>query len=254
MMFMELELRFYSLDEIAAVLGRDKSASQFARDTKAHLKREGYTYEWFNRKGVQIISREVPPQLKLKKLLVERLGLDPQVDPLDFARFIVALCLIGGFDSAPYATKERVLFELLGKDVSNSTLRRWAGKLYETENAHRWKRGALWKTVTDKYGMKRQSRVPEGGPEYKEYCDALTAAIHAFEQEDAKAIAEGRKPHKTKPFGRAIRSLYSQHGRYYWCPQIVLNALGDDVDEIIDLVFQLISEEERERFTQYQID
>lgn len=251
---MELKPGFYPLDEIAAALGRDKSASQFARDTKAYLKREGYTFEWINRKGVQIISREMPPQMKLKKLLVERLGLDSQVDALDFARFIVAMFLVDGFASAPYDTKERLLFDITGKDISNSCLRRWVGRLYETQNAHRWKRGALWKTVTDEYGVKRQSRVQEFDDEYKEYCNALSVAIDAFMLEDTKAIAKGRKPHKIKPFGRAIRSLYSQYGRYYWCPQIVLNALGDDVDEIIDLVFQLISEEERERFMQYQIE
>lgn len=250
MMYMELELRFYSLDEIAAALGRDKSASQFARDTKAHLKREGYTYEWFNRKGVQIISREVPPQMKLKKLLIERLGLDTQVDALDFSRYIVALFMIDGFASMPYDTKERVLFEIVGKDISNTTLRRWAGRLYETENAYRSKRGSLWKTVTDEYGMKRQSRVPDGSKEYREYCDALTAAIHAFEKADAKA----EKPHKIKPFGRAIRSLYSQYGRYYWCPETVVNALGDDVDEIINLVFQIVSPDEMTRFLEYEFE
>ena len=111
---MELELRFYSLDEMAAVLGRiRKPNDNFKRDAETFLKREGYTYEWLNRRGVQIISREVPPQIKLKKLLIERLGLDSQVDALDFARYIVALFLIDGFASMPYDTKERVLFEIV---------------------------------------------------------------------------------------------------------------------------------------------
>lgn len=248
---MELELRFYSLDEMAAVLGRiRKPNDNFKRDAEAILKREGYTYEWLNRRGVEIISRELPPQMKLKKLLMERLGLDSQVDALDFARYIVALFLIDGFASMPYDTKERVLFEIVGKDISNATLRRWAGRLYESENAYRSKRGSLWKTVTDEYGMKRQIPVPDGSTEYREYCDALTAAIHAFEKADAKA----EKPHKIKPFKRAIKSLYAQYGKYYWCPETVVNALGDDVDEIINLVFQIVSPDEMTRFLEYEFE
>lgn len=85
-----LEYRFYSLDEISEIVGIPKGANQFARDTKRRLTAEGYDYTWRNRVGVEILSRTVTPEMKLKKILMERLGMNNQVKPVDFAYYILA--------------------------------------------------------------------------------------------------------------------------------------------------------------------
>ena len=223
----ELENRFYSRVEISEATGIPASASQFARDVKKKLADEGYAYQWKPRRGVQILSHTVTPQMELKKLLVERLGLSTQVDALDFAQFLVAIMTVPDFASMPYKTKETVISGICGHNIDDGTLRNWTSKLYGSENAHREKKGALWHTYKDEYGVKRQERVAPDSEAYKAYCDARTQTLEAIgEQKNA--------------YGIMIGCLYSQYGCYYWCPEITLNAIGDDIPEIIRLVEEIV--------------
>ena len=113
MLELELGNRFYTRAEISEATGIPADANQFSRDVKRRLENEGYAYEWKNRRGVQILSRTITPQMELKKLLVERLGMNPQVNTLDFAQFILAIISEPGFSSMPYDTKESVIPSLL---------------------------------------------------------------------------------------------------------------------------------------------
>ena len=225
----ELENRFYSRAEISEVTGIPANVSQFARDVKKKLADEGYTYEWKPRRGVQIRSRTITPLMELKKLLVERLGLSTQVDALDFAQFLVALTTVPGFASMPYETKEKVISDICGHDIDDGTLRNWTSKLYGTENAYREKKGALWHTYKDEFGVKRQEPADPNGEEYKAYCDARTQTLEAIKKEK-----------QNNAYGIMIACLYDQYGCYYWCPEITLNAIGDDMPEIIRLVDKIV--------------
>lgn len=168
--------------------------------------------------------------MELKKLLVERLGMNPQVNALDFAQFILALVSEPGFDSMPYETKESVISKICGHDIDDATLRNWAKKLYLTNNAHREKKGALWHTFRDEYGMKHQEPADPDGEDYKSYCAARTQTLEAIgEQKNA--------------FGRMIADLYGEYGYYYWCPAIELNGMGEDIDEILRLVKEILPPE-----------
>lgn len=229
-----LENRWYSRDEISTVTGIDKSANQFARDVKKKLTKEGYAYEWVNRKGVRILSRTIPPQMRLKEILVSRLGLNSQTDAEDFAQFIIALVREEDFASMPWPTKERVLAERCGHNIDDSTLRRWAGKLYATGNAERFKKRTIWHTYTDENGIKQQEKADEDA--YKAYCAHRSAALEQIKQHDAQR----GKPAKRSAYSRMVSQLYAEYGYYYWCPEIVLNALGDDIDEIIALVDEIV--------------
>lgn len=233
-----LEYRFYSLEEMSGIIGIPKEANQFARDTKRKLTALGYAFEWANRSGVRILSRTITPEMKLKKILVERLGLDTQVNPVDFAHYIIALTSIEGFASMPYHTKELVLQEIVGYNISEGTLLRWTAKLYATKNAHKCEYTALWHTYRDEYGMKRQEPADPDSEEYKEYSRLMSEQTQKNKDRDAGRQDQVRS--KDTPYGRAIKQLYSTYGRYYWCPEIVLDALGDDMDEIISLVEEII--------------
>jgi len=84
----KLEFRFYSLDEIAAATGKTERGDNFKRDTERLLARKGYSYEWHKGRGVTILSRDTSAQRRLKTLLVKRLGMNPDTNPVDFAYFI----------------------------------------------------------------------------------------------------------------------------------------------------------------------
>lgn len=226
----ELENRFYSRAEISEATGIPASASQFARDVKKKLADEGYAYEWKPRQGVQILSRAVTPQMELKQLLVERLGLSTQIDALDFAQFLVAIMTVPGFASMPYETKEVIISGICGHDIDDGTLRHWMSKLYGSGNAFREKKGALWHTYKDEFGVKRQEPANPNGEEYKVYCDARTQTLEAIKKEEDPR----------KAYGIMIACLYDKYGCYYWCPEITLNAIGDDMPEIIRLVEEIV--------------
>ena len=183
----KLEFRFYSLDEIAAATGKTERDDNFKRDTERLLARKGYSYEWHKGRGVTILSRDTSAQRRLKKLLVKHLGMHPDTDPLHFAYFIMALSWIEGFESAPWPEKPAMLYQLFGINPSESTLKRWAAKLYESGNATRFRKGALWKTITDNVGMKRRIPVDPESAEYKEFCDIRSAAIQGVLEENEQA-------------------------------------------------------------------
>jgi len=238
-----LEFRFYSLDEIAAATGKTERGDNFKRDTERLLARKGYSYEWHKGRGVTILSRDTSAQRRLKTLLVKRLGMNPDTNPVDFAYFIMALSWIDGFDNAPWATKLNLLNECFGLCTCESTLHRWAAKLYQSGNATRFEKGALWKTITDEYGVKRQIRVDPDSTEYKMFCELRSFTLRDIHQENTKAKADGKEiPHKN-PFGAMIKRLYSEFGHYYYSPTLVLNALGDDVEEITRLVHEIVEED-----------
>lgn len=234
----ELENRFYSRAEISEATGISASASQFARDVKKKLTDEGYAYDWKPRRGVQILSRTVTPQMELKRLLVERLALSTQTDALDFAQFLIAIMTFPGFSTMPYPVKEMVISDICGHNIDDGTLRHWMSKLYGSGNAHREKYGALWHTFKDEFGVKRREPADPNGEDYKVYCDLRTSALATIKKSDEERSAspEVRK----KAFRRMLASLYDDYGCYYWCPEITLNAIGDDMPEIIRLVEEII--------------
>ena len=234
----ELENRFYSRAEISEVTGIPASASQFARDVKKKLTDEGYAHEWINRRGVQILSRTVTPLMKLKRLLVERLGLSTQVDALDFAQFLVAIMTVPGFDSMPYPVREEVISDICGHNIDDGTLRHWMSRMYSSGNAYREKNGALWHTYEDEFGMKRREPADLNGEDYKTYCDLRTQTLEAIKKADEESNAPLKV--RKKAFKRMLTSLYDDYGCYYKCPEITLNAIGDDMPEIIRLVEEII--------------
>ena len=54
--------------------------------------------------------------------------------------------------------------------------------------------------------------------------------------EESNAPPEERK----KAYGKMISCLYDRYGCYYWCPEITLNAIGDDMPEILRLLDEIL--------------
>lgn len=239
-MMIPLEKRFYSRQEIGEAVGVSPQSSQFARDVKTRLTNAGYTFNWINRRGVEITGWDDSPEMRLKRLLIERVGLNTQIDAVFFARFIIAFSCIDGFSAMPWETRAKVLTEYTGKEISESTLRRWASKLYETDNAFQNERAALWHTYTDAGGIKHQERADKESEEYKIYCDARHEIMDTLEKSD---IANGNEKNgKRTRYGRMIKILYNKYGVYYYCSAFVLNALGEAVDEMLALIDEIREE------------
>lgn len=228
-----LENRFYDLDEIAEATKSNRASSQFKRDITRKLDAWGYEYEWHNRRGVTITAHTPTPEIRLKELLVKRLNLSNEMEPLDFAHFIIALSRIPGFDTMPWRTRADIMYNYTGKYVAESTMRGWTSKLIETGNLMKGSKDALWHTYTEN-GIKRQEWVDIDDVRYKEYCARRTETLEALKNTDVPP-----KQH----WGTMEKMLYGQYGRYYYCARLMLNALGDDVDELYDLVEQITEQQ-----------
>lgn len=228
-----LENRFYDLDEIAEATKTNRSSDHLKRDVTRKLDAWGYQYEWHTRRGITINAHNLTPEIRLKELLVNRLKMNSQVNPVEFAYFILAFSAIPGFATMPWETRYQVLHEngMVNKEIA--TLRNWASKLIATDNAMKGGRDALWHTYMDK-GKKIQERVELDDARYKEYCARRTEMLEALRQTDLPP---------SKHWGEMVKSLYGEYGVYYYCPALCLNALGDDVDEMYELVTQITEQQ-----------
>ena len=231
-----LETRFYTLEEIGAAVNRNPHGGQFKRDVERDLKQWGYEWQWQPRKGVTITGRKMTPKLRLKELFFDRLDLDSQINITDFAYFLSAFYVIDGFGSMPKDTCVKRLEEFCGRLFSKSTLYRWTNKLCESGNAVKIKKGALWKTTKDKHGIKHQEPVDPDSAEYKEFCSVRTATLKQLEE-------EGIPPDKR--WSEMIHRLFVPYAHYYYCPEICLNAFGENAQEITELVSVILEERKK---------
>lgn len=229
---LQLENRFYTLDEIAELTQTNRHV-KLKRDACRKLKAWGYEYEWLDRRGVTITAYHPTPEMKLRKLLVNRLGFDTNVKPLDFANFIVALSRIPGFDAMPWLSRSDAMYNYTGKYVAASTLRGWKDKLIATGNLMKGSKDALWHTYTEN-GIKRQEWLPMNDARYKEYCARRFEILEALKNSDLP-----QKQH----WGTMEKMLYGEYGKYYFCSKLMLNAFGKDVDEMYDLIEQITEQQ-----------
>lgn len=228
-----LDFRFYDIDEITKSTKTPRESDHIKRDVCRKLDAWGYQYEWHNRRGVTILDLPSPASLRLKELLTERLHLNSQINPVEFAYFILAFSVIPGFKSMPWPERITILQENGMVQKEQSAVRHWASILIKSGNAMHEKKGALWHTYTQN-GVKHREWVADGDDRYKEYCDRRTAELDSMSQ-------RGIQPKMR--WGMMVKTLYGEFGYYYYCPEICLNALGDDVDELFELVTQITQEQ-----------
>lgn len=228
-----LEKKFYTLDEIAQVVGREQT-EHFARDCKNDLSKWQYEYQWCKKRGVMITDLPPTAEEKLTSLLRNELKLDKQINAYNFACFIASFSIIDSFDSMPWDSRIAFFNQYYENEVSQSALKHWMKILIDSGNVGRFKKGALWKTIKDEHGDKIQVKVDSNSDEYKEYCVKRSALLTNFENAD--------KQGKKKIWSNMVYSLYPKYGVYYYCSEFVLNALGEQAEEICRLVAQIMAE------------
>lgn len=229
-----LEKRFYPRQEIAEIVGiADLHDKHFAEKVKRYLNNRGYGYD-YSRNGVTISRMPQTAEEQLVFLMRDELKLNKQRDAYLFSCFIHAFSVIGSFESMPWASRTAFFNQHYQSNVQQVTLQRWMRFLIESGNAVRFKKGALWRTVKDEYGDKVQVRVDPNTDEYREYCGKRSALLVDFDKAD--------KQTRSKMWETMVHRLYHEYGAYYYCPAFVLNALGEQAEEISRLVAQVMAE------------
>lgn len=230
-----LDFRFYNLDEIAKTTKTPRTSDHLKRDVTRKLDAWGYEYEWHNRKGVTILDLPSPASLRLKEIMTERLHISSQIQPVEFAYFILAFSVIPNFKSMPWPERIKVLHENEMVTKEESTVRHWSSLLIKSGNATHDRKGQLWHTYTEN-GVKYREWVSDEDTQYKEYSACRTEILESLEKNGV--------PKKTQ-WGTMVKALYREYGYYYYCPEICLNALGEEIDELFELVTLITQEQER---------
>ena len=229
-----LEKRFYPRQEIAEIVGiTDRKDGHFAEKVKRYLNKRLYEYE-YSRKGANITQLPKTAEEQLASLMRDELELNKQRNAYLFACFIRAFSVIGSFESMPWTSRTAFFNQHFENTITQTTLERWMRFLQKGENVIRFKKGALWRTIKDEDGDKVQVRVDPDSEEYREYCEKRSEKLIGFQNAD--------KETRNKRWGTMVYDLYPEYGVYYYCPQFVLNALGDQAEEISRLVAQVMAE------------
>lgn len=226
-----LQMRFYSNEEMATIMGLEYPGNNFADSAKRRLANWGYGYKHLKKKGYLITSIPQTPEERLADIMRRVLKIDTQINPYEFACFFTMLVWDDtGFRAMPWETRVRMMKEYFDVHISDRTLQNWRNHLCDTGAAEQWKHGALWHTY-EVDGRKRQETADRNSPEYKEYCSRRSALLKELGYE------AGRK----EAWGDMVKELYGELGCYYYCDDILVNAFGmDEIQEIMDLTIEVI--------------
>lgn len=231
-----LEKRFYPRQEIAEIVGiTNLQDKHFAEKVKRYLDNRKYDYD-YSCKGVTITAHPETAEEQLASLLRNVLGLDVQTDAYYFACFIDAFSSIEGFDAMPWISRTGVFNHHYHNTVSKPTLERWHHHLLKSGNMVKFAKGALWRTFKDEDGYIVQKRVDPESQEYKEYCEKRWAYL------SGSGFDGANKETRKNTWGSMVYTLMPDYGVYYYCPSSLLNALGDQAEEISRLVAQVMAE------------
>ena len=225
----QLEVRFYSLDELAEAIDR-KRDSHFAGNAKADLTKWGYEWEWKNGRGVVITKAPQTAKERLAEIMNRKFGLDIQVDVYAFACFMWMLLTVDGFDAMPWTVRAEEIEYWFGVEVTEKTLRSWASRLLATDNLHKSEDRILWRTERHNGNISRDPVVPDD------------ADYISYKSRQAELIAEYKALGltKSKAWGEAFKQLWREFKCcYYGCSKLMLNGLQEDIDEIAELATQI---------------
>lgn len=127
----QLELRFYSREELSETFKVDAKDKNFARKIKDALTSWGYSFE-YGRKGAVITRQPQTSEEKLAEILMREYDMDIRVNCYDYAVFIYSLLVDVEFISMPWLKRVEYLQDEWGVKVSERTLRQWTSKLIKT--------------------------------------------------------------------------------------------------------------------------
>lgn len=225
----QLEVRFYSLDELAEAIDR-KRDGHFAGNAKADLTKWGYEWEWKNGKGAVITKAPQTAKERLAEIMNRKFGLDIQVDVFAFSCFVWMLLMVDGFDSMPWAVRAEDMECWFGVKVTERTLRRWSARLLATDNLHKSEDRTIWRT--DRHG----------GDVSREPVEPENADYIRYKSRKAELITEYKNLglNQSRAYKEAFKQLWREFGCcYYSCARLMLNGVQEDINEIAELATQI---------------
>lgn len=222
-----LEKRFYSRNELAEIAGLDTRDHNFAAKMKNTLTHWGYEYEFKPCKGFIITKVPETPEERLIEILRRDIGIDTQIDPLQFSCFMSAFILIPDFFSMPWPEREKLLRKYFDVVITDRTMMNWRNKLNENDYLYddRSNRN-LWHTITLN-GKKVREKADPKSEEYKTYCKLRSDILERYE---AMGISS------RTIWGDMVHQLYDEYGVYYYCKSIEFNGFkSKELDTIYEL-------------------
>lgn len=230
--FEKLELRFYSNKEIATIAGLDAKGHNFSAKMKRTLTLWGYEYTFQPRQGFTITKVPETPEERLIEILRRDVGIDTQVDPLQFSCFMSACVIVPDFLAMPWRTREVMLREYFAVSVCADTMRNWRNKLEESNYIYPCHSvRTLWHTITQD-GRKLQEKADPESEEYKVYSALRSGILKGYE---AMGISS------RTVWGDMVHQLYNEHGVYYYCKSIEFNGFKlKELDVIRELTEEIL--------------
>lgn len=235
----QLELKTYTRREIAEVLSLNLADSKhFKRNVEAKLTNWGYEFVFPPRGNITITRKPESSEEKLKEILLRRLKLDSQINPLHFACFIFAFQDIEGFASMPWEERAMELQSHYGVSVSDRTLRNWCSQLLEKALIAKVDDRTHWKTEIMN-GIKTRTPIQQGDAEMTQYFSRKSALITYYKTEGEKAKIPAKEL-KNFAIKLAMKDLWEEyHCCYYTCKTFLFSAWEDDEEPFFQEVVEL---------------
>lgn len=239
----QLELRFYSREEIAPLLSVNiKDSDHFAGNVKSRLEKWGYGFRYVIRQGVEILSKPETPEERLAEILYRGYGISIQINAEQFACFIAAFTDIDGFDSMPWEERATAYYEYYGICVNEKTLRNWCSQLIEHGVIARAGASTKWRTYFD---GNRKIREPIEEIDEAEMQSYFERRGEIFKDHYISEMERGLPPRVARK--TAWKDTYSDlwaefNCCFYYCKNFTLTAFSyNDVDvrEIYELCREL---------------
>lgn len=238
----QLQKQFYERKEIAEMLELDVNDSKhFKRNLENKLIKWGYSYE-YSRKGITITKQPETAEEKLSEIIVRKYDLDIQLEVNDFAYFIYCLLADEAFISMPWAERVNYLKEEYNVSVSESTLKRWGSKLIDMNLVSKDKVSRTYWTTFYIDGEKQRVKVDN------EQSEKAMRAYMEYRNQMKNEFVENGKRKGRKDYAQlnsdawkfAMSEAWEKfHACYYACGTLCLNAIGEDAQEIYELVEEI---------------
>ena len=238
----QLELRFYTREEIAEVLSMSVKRNNFGRDVRDKLSKWGYGCHYQKRVGVDVFSKPETTEERLAELLIREYCIDVQINPMQFAYFITSFKVIDGFNSMPWAERAAAYYKQFNIWVSDRTMRNWCSRLIQKGVIHNFGACTAWRTdIID--GRKCRSQVQEEEEEeMNRFFDRRWELVKEYQQ-DEREKRESIQEAKKKAWSRAYKELWSEFSCcYYYCKDFVLTAFTDDDKDTLYEIYELVEE------------
>lgn len=225
----QLEIRYYTRAELVELFGEpDKN---FARTVKDTLTKWGYKIDNYSRKGVDIIAVPATAQEQLKEIMLRKFNLDVRADIYAFACFVSLLLEYEDFASMPWNQRVAEMKECYGITISKEALEKWGNKLIKQDIINKSiQTKSNWRTRRNAATGERVRELVDGDP--------------VLEQEMQQYKDRRKELYKKMSWNEASKLLWKEFECYYYtCGTLTLNAIGEDMHKVYELIKKIESED-----------